>query len=426
MAQEDKLYDLSIASVREACENYIIKKDLSLFINRSNMEDIPLIGLSYPDWEEEFVIENQHYQGFVQNEKQCMVLARLSLKDSLTPSAEPIVVEATVLCTLQDEKIFYSCVHMSNPKRKALLYDPDVMNDSVYKKYLDYMYDLVIEYRFNDNAFIYSKSKYQALFHNEGDFISIDQWFWDMCSKYVIEEDMEKMDMFRAVDVRKRIKNKDYIIKTHIRIHRDEDEIIWLKLVFALLPNKDETAIENVFILIKDCSVEMAEKMTNIMYARVDSLTQIWNRRYSEELIGKRIKAYGKGVFIIFDIDNFKNVNDIFGHMTGDELLRQISHIVSEKATEDDVFGRLGGDEFVLYLCGDSDKCIDRFAEIHKKMHFDHYENDNKIEIHCSAGVAVIPNADATFYDLYEAADKVLYEAKRLGKNTYKIDPMNN
>lgn len=425
MGQENKLYDLSIASVKEACEKYLLHKDLTLFVNRSNMEDIPLIGICVPDWQEEFQIENEHYQGFVQNENQCMVLARLSLKDTLFPS-ESIVVDTTVLCTLKGESIEFSCVHMTNPKRKALLYDPDVMKDSNYKNLLDRMYDLIIEYRFHDNSFVYSREKYRKLFHKDGDFISIDQWFWDMCSNYVTDEDLEKMDMFRAIDVRKRIKNKDYVIKTNIRIHRETDEIIWLKLVFALLPNKSESSIESVFILIKDCSIEMAEKMTNIMYARVDSLTQIWNRRYTEELIAKRIKAGISGIFVIFDIDNFKNVNDIFGHMTGDELLRKISHIVSENSSEADVFGRLGGDEFVLYLCGDYQDSIRRFSEIHKKMRFDYYENDAKIEIHCSAGVAVASHSELTFYDLYEAADKALYDAKRAGKNTYKIDMMEN
>lgn len=426
MTQEEKLYDLSIASVKEACENYLIHKDLTLFINRSNMEDIPLIGLSAPDWEEEFQIVNEHYQGYVQNENQCMVLARISLEDKNRPFYERIVVDTTVLCTQKGDSIAYSCVHMTNPKKKALLYDPDVMKDSNYKNLLDCMYDLIFEYHFHDNSFAYSHEKYQNLFHKDADFISMDQWFWDMCSNYVIEEDLEKMDMFRAIDVRKRIKNKEYVINTTIRIRRDFEEIIWLKLVFALLPNKSETAIENVFILIKDCSVEMAEKMTNIMYARVDSLTQIWNRRYTEELISKRIKANGNGIFIIFDIDNFKNVNDIFGHMTGDVLLQKISHIVSENSTEHDVFGRLGGDEFVLYLYGNSQDCINRFADIHQKMHFDYFENGAKIEIHCSAGVAAVVHNELTFYDLYEAADKALYEAKRAGKNTYSINMMEN
>lgn len=424
MAQENTLYDLSIASVKEACEKYLLEKDLTIFINRSNMEDIPLIGLCTPDWKEEYQIETDHYAGYVQNPTQCMVLARIVLKDKLSPTSDSIVVDVTVLCTLDAETIHFASVHMTNPKKKVLLYSPDVLNDSSYQKLLDCMYDLVVEYRFHDNAFIYDKTRYQKLFHKDTNFISMDEWFWDMCSNYVFEEDLEKMDMFRAVDVRKRIRNKEYVIKTNIRIHREEDELIWLKLIFALVPNENDI-IEKVFILMKDCSVEMAEKMTNIMYAQVDSLTQIWNRRYTEELICKRIKSTGNGLFIIFDIDNFKNVNDIFGHMTGDELLRKISHIVSEKATEDDVFGRLGGDEFVLYLSGDSSESLIRFDAIFENMKFDYYENDNKIDIHCSAGAAVISNAELTFNDLYEAADKVLYEAKRAGKNTYKVNMMN-
>lgn len=424
MIQQLSLHDLSIASVKEACENYLLKKDLSLFVNRTNMEDVPLIGLSTPDWDEEFQIESEHYQGYEQSADQCMVLARIALKDKRTPSSDSFLVDATVLCTLKGEKIEYASVHMTNPKRKAFLYDPDVMDDSCYRKLLDCMYDLVVEYRFHDNAFIYSKEKYKALFHKEASFLSMDQWFWEMCSSFVIKEDLEKMDMFRAVDVRKRIRNKEYVFQTSIRIKRDPDELVWLRLIFALLPDQKDSSVSKAFILMKDCSVEMAEKMTNIMYARVDSLTQIWNRRYAEELICKRIKTNGNGLFIIFDIDNFKNANDIFGHMTGDELLRKISHIVSEKAQEDDVFGRLGGDEFILYLSGDYEESINRFSEIIENMKFDYYENDTQIKIHCSAGVAVVNRADISFFDLYEAADKVLYEAKRLGKNTYKIDMM--
>ncbi len=424
MTQENVLYTSSIASVKEACEKYLLEKDVTLFINYSNMEDIPLIGLCTPDWEEEFQIENEHYQGFVQNKNQCMVLARIVLNDKLSPLSSSIIVDVTVLCTLKDEKIEFTSAHMTNPKRKTLLYDPDIMDDSSYRKLLDCMYDLVIEYNFNDNAFVYSKEKYRKLFGKEEAFISMDQWFWDMCSNFVVEEDLEKMDMFRAVDVRKCINKKEYVIQREIRIKRQEDELVWLRLIFALVPNTQDSSVEKVFILIKDCSAEMAEKMTNIMYARIDSLTQIWNRRYAEELISKRIKANGNGIFVIFDIDNFKSVNDIFGHMTGDELLKKISRIVSEKVTEEDVFGRLGGDEFVLYLSGDRNNCINRFSEIIENMKFDYYENDNQIEIHCSAGVAIVTDKELTFNHLYEAADKVLYEAKRMGKNTYRVHLM--
>lgn len=421
MATENNLYDLSITSVKEACETYLLKKDCTLFINRSNMEDVPLVGLSTPDWEEEFTIEAEHYNGYIQNEYQCMVFARIVLKDKLTALSDSIVVDVTVLCTLKDNTIYFASVHMTNPKRKTLISESEMLSDSTYRKLLECMYDLIIEYKFNDNVFLYNKDKYRQLFHRDTNFINVDQWFWDMCD-CVVEEDAENLDIFRSIDTRKRIKNKDYILKTEIRIKRDKDEIIWLRLLFVCLPNQDASSIEKVFILLKDCSAEMAEKMKNIMYARIDSLTQIWNRRYAEELICKNVTSSGKGLFAIFDIDNFKNVNDIFGHMTGDDLLRKISHMVSEKITEEDVFGRLGGDEFVLYLSGDYSERIHNFADIIKSLKFDYHENNTNFKIHCSAGVVAVKNKDLTFSELYEAADKALYAAKGSGKNTYIVN----
>ena len=98
------------------------------------------------------------------------------------------------------------------------------------------MYDLTMEYRFNDNVFLYDKDKYEQLFHRKTEFLNMDQWFWDICSNHVVEEDWEKMDMFRSLDIRRRLKNRDYILKTEVRIKRKKDEIIWLILIFVFLP----------------------------------------------------------------------------------------------------------------------------------------------------------------------------------------------
>ena len=214
--------------------------------------------------------------------------------------------------------------------------------------------------------------------------------------------------------------NKDYVFQTHIRIKRDE-EYIWTKITFVFIPTTDELEVDRVFILIQDYSSAMAERMTNLMYARIDALTQTWNRRYSEELISNRIKSNTSGLFSIFDVDDFKIVNDLFGHITGDQLLKKISHVVSESISEEDVFGRLGGDEFVLYLKGDFDDCLTHFISIMEKLKFNYFENDRKISITCSAGVAKIKGRRTSFTELYESADAALYDAKRSGKSTYKI-----
>lgn len=414
------LYDLSVNAVEESCRRYLVDKDLNGFFERTNQEDIPLVGLSTPDWEEKFQIESDHYQGYIQSENLCMVSGRVTLKDMKKMDADEIVADITVLCSMVEKDIRYVSVHMTNPKRKTLTYNPDMMLDSEYRRLLDYMYDFVIEYRINDNALTYSKNKYRELFHKEANFVNMDQWFWDMCSNFVVKQDVEKMDMFRGNDIRKRLKNKDYMFETDIRIKRDRDEIVWLKLNFALVPNENETSIEKTFILMKDYSDEMAEKMTNIMYARMDPLTNIWNRRYAEELIAKKVASKGSGVFAIFDIDHFKSVNDVYGHLTGDELLKEICHIVSERITEDDVFGRLGGDEFVLYLANDDGYGLQRFTDIFESMRFQYSEDNIVMDIHCSAGALLVKDKNSTFDTLYDMADNILYEAKRAGRGMFK------
>lgn len=420
---EDFLYEKSVASVKEACHRYWIEKNTDLFVGRSSMVEIPLIGLSEPDWRETYIIASEHYQGYVQSETQCMVAVRMALCEQNQKNNEEIIVDATVLCSLVGDDIKYASVHITNPKRKTLTYNPDMMTDSYYSKLLTYMYDLVIEYKMSDNVLTYSKSKYQELFHKNGNFVSLDQWFWDMCTNFVVEQDLEKMDMFRGNDIRKRLRNKDYVFDTDVRIKRDEGEIVWLKMIFAFVPGENGESIEKVFIMIKDYTEEMSEKMKNIMFARVDALTQIWNRRYTEELINKKIKNSGQGIFIIFDVDNFKTVNDLYGHLTGDDLLKKIAESISKNLSEEEVVGRLGGDEFVMYLSGgDTKEDMEHVSDVLNTIRFSYSENGISMDIHCSAGVTFVKDKNVKFDTLYKEADKALYEAKRAGRNTFRIE----
>lgn len=418
---EQLLYEKCIESVQEACRKYWLEKKDTLFVERVAMTDIPLIGISEPDWTESFMVISEHYQGFIQTEDLCMVVARGALKDSKKMDSQEIIVDVSVLCKLVGDEIKYVTVHMTNPKRAALTYNPDKMKDTHYRGLLDHMYDLVMEYKMSDNVFTYSKNKFKELFHKEEHFVSIDQMFWHFCSNYVVEQDCEKMDMFRGNDIYKRLKNKDYVFETEVRVKRD-DGIIWLKLKFALIPSDNGEVVENVFILINDITKEVAEKMENIVYARVDSLTQSWNRRYTEELVREKISKNGRGTFVIFDVDSFKTVNDTYGHITGDELLKRISSFVSKQMGENDVFGRLGGDEFILYFDGiNNGEGEKRIADLLEAVKFRYCENDICMEMHCSAGVSYVYNNMVEFDVLYKSADKALYEAKKAGRNTYRI-----
>lgn len=151
----------------------------------------------------------------------------------------------------------------------------------------------------------------------------------------------------------------------------------------------------------------------------IDSLTKLYNRSYfyvkiKEEF--KRFKRY-KTTFslIILDIDNFKKVNDQFGHQKGDEILLKLGFILNKYKRELDICARYGGEEFALILPHtDSNEAKIISERIRKKI--EHYfKKDFKITI--SIGLSNCPESSTRIQTLIKKTDEALYESKESGKN---------
>ena len=156
--------------------------------------------------------------------------------------------------------------------------------------------------------------------------------------------------------------------------------------------------------------------------ARKDPLTNIWNRKYLEDDIEKYFNLKNRGVFIIFDVDNFKKVNDTYGHMFGDSILCKFTSILSDKTGPKDVAARMGGDEFAIFLKGEySDDEINRYCDM--ILEAVHVEMRDEVEVtynpSISIGISVAPDDGTDFQTLYNKADKALYYVKQNGKDNY-------
>lgn len=417
------LYDLSIQTVKKACERYWLDKDVSYFMNRMCTEDAPAIGLDCGDEDGFYKIEESSYKAYVQNDNTCIVTADLILYDTEKVFMFKENVEVTVMCVQEDGEIRFQAVHMSMKRKKVALLDTSKSPSFYYKKLMRNLCDLLIETKAEGDSFVFNEDEYYELFRERRKFTNMDQWFWHLCENFVLEQDLEKLDLFRDSDVEKRLLNDDLVIDTTFRIKREQDEIIWVHMVIAFILDITGETIGDVFIMLSDCTKEMTEKMNNLEFARMDFLTHTWNRRYTEELIEEKMRENKNGIFILFDIDKFKNVNDSYGHLTGDDLLIKICANVADKLYEGDVFGRLGGDEFVLWLAGSGDKEADkiRIWEIFESTKFHYMEKGVEMDIHCSAGVVFYDEDVSDFEELYARADKAMYQAKGAGRNTIVI-----
>lgn len=418
-----KIQELSIAAVKEACHKYLVDKDMSSFFDYTTSVDIPRVGVCDPAWSGFYMITSEHYNAYEQSDELCLVFAKIALRDSRDIENEEIIADATIMCRLEDDRIKFTSIHISKEDGNQVVTDRNQQAYSYYRKSLSYVFDVILEYQMMNNEFIYDRERYRELFQVNTNFVSMDQWFWHMCTESIHPDDTECMDIFRDMDIRKRITNNDNVVYKNVRIKNPKKGYIWVRLTIIFIPNQRNTNFDRVFIFIKNIDDEMCEKMNTLMIAREDSLTGIWNRYYTEKLINKHLSKEQTGIFILMDVDKFKQVNDCYGHITGDEILVNIARRVSNVISNEDVFGRIGGDEFVLFLaeCGTEKENMARISRIMNAIQFDYSEFGLDMSIHCSAGVTNVGPTRNSFNDLYAIADKALYEAKAAGRNTFRI-----
>jgi diguanylate cyclase (GGDEF)-like protein len=167
--------------------------------------------------------------------------------------------------------------------------------------------------------------------------------------------------------------------------------------------------------------IDNQEKLTDKIkrLSEEDYLTKLHNRRKIHEILQNEIsrsKRYNSTfAVILLDIDNFKTTNDKFGHNAGDQLLVQISDIISNTIRESDIASRWGGEEFLVFCPHTS---IDGAFSLAEKLR-NNIENNEFEEIGyktSSFGVSQIEHAD-TVQSLIQRADEALYSAKNSGKN---------
>lgn len=155
-----------------------------------------------------------------------------------------------------------------------------------------------------------------------------------------------------------------------------------------------------------------------------DALTGLWNRKYIEKYVNSFLENQHDGCLMMIDMDNFKGINDNYGHDEGDNVLKTLADILTSSTREKDVACRLGGDEFILFLhhisTDDQAKLIaERILFNVRKQISDIY---HKVQTSVSIGVAYQSDDIKEFREFYEKADALLYKAKENGKNNFAIE----
>ncbi len=249
-----------------------------------------------------------------------------------------------------------------------------------------------------------------------------------MRSNLVYSEDLDTFDTcFCAENVVTPLCDGESVVECELRMTTGADgEPVWYSATFLRV----DYSIDfngNVVLILSDINhhkeVEArAEQLSQ--WVERDPLTGLYNKKAAQTLIDAYLSGEGKNsrhTMLFCDLDDFKSVNDTFGHPFGDALLSSVADKFSQTFRREDILCRIGGDEFVVLMKNASGRS---YVSHRANLLLDHMKQaldlgDHRVTITMSVGIASYPEGGSTYSELLQNADKAMYVSKFNGKNQY-------
>jgi diguanylate cyclase (GGDEF)-like protein/PAS domain S-box-containing protein len=199
-------------------------------------------------------------------------------------------------------------------------------------------------------------------------------------------------------------------------------------LKLMVCPVLDEERRFQGSVLIHEDITQAREAQNQLSFlAERDPLTGLFNRRRFERELAERLEQAGRShervALFFFDLDEFKSVNDLFGHRMGDQVLLQVAGEIRGQLRRSEFFARIGGDEFALVVNNADDDQIRSLAERLMRVigGLSIQLGEVRLSLTSSLGIAISPDHTRDALELISHADAAMYQAKDAGKNTWRI-----
>lgn len=183
-------------------------------------------------------------------------------------------------------------------------------------------------------------------------------------------------------------------------------------------------AVGILLILFDTWRISSKEQKHLMISASTDALTGVSNKKYTEEEINRWLEEAPEDsmqVFFMLDFDDFKSINDVYGHRIGDDALREMGRLLKQDFRQGDILGRIGGDEFAALMKNVNDRGVIEYRAERLCAHLREVRlaDAPDCRLKCSIGISYAPKDGKSYVELYEHADEALYKAKESGKNGF-------
>lgn len=296
-------------------------------------------------------------------------------------------------------------------------------NEKIYRSALELTCERVFEADLTHNRLIYGHRIYQRAFPFLKTEI-FDDMVRSIAEHAVFEEDAEK---YRAAFSRRSLLEAFRIsgtteINLEYREKNPSGELPWVSATVILLSGSQDDSLK-VIGYVKNIDAKKRRELEILKLSQKDGLTGLYNKKFTQSLIEDFLAGEGTAghhAAIMIDIDNFKRINDTFGHIQGDAALTVVAQKLFGLFRSSDVVGRVGGDEFFILMQNYSspDSLIEKLHAVRDLFGKVRLEEAD-FRISGSIGVSLYPEDGTDYRDLYKKADIALYYSKAHGKDRF-------
>ena len=273
--------------------------------------------------------------------------------------------------------------------------------------------DKILYMHIGKQGMISTKSSYMSMSYGEV--------IRDIVLNTVVDESQEEIEKF--FDLERLLKDyeqgKTFAETEFLRRSDSDADPRWLHAACQIKESPELNEV-HAFFLIFDIDNYRRTNTAMIALIERDTLTGLYNRRTAGDLIKKFLTEKNFFAFIILDLDNFKQINDRFGHDCGDNVIKNAALQMRKHFADKGIIARLGGDEFLVILSelspDEVDERLKNFSLMKKSVEY----KDLTVTYTMSIGYSLFPEQSKNYHELYQNADMALYDAKMSGKNICK------
>ena len=290
---------------------------------------------------------------------------------------------------------------------------------ALFKKATEQLYDSIYELNLTKNCYVGKQTEEYFKSLGAGG-LPFDQGLRVIARKQIKEEFREGyVSMFTPENAIREYEAGNNHLQYDFMISQNGEDYHWIRVETFLFYSEEDSSV-HMFSYRRNIDAEKKREWQ----AAIDEMTTLLSKKATERLIDKQLserpdKMYA---FFIFDIDEFKMVNDRYGHSFGDFCICSFSDILKSHFREGDILGRIGGDEFAAFIQVSDTECVEEKVKIlSSALHTVIGRGDIRCSVTASIGIALYPRDGATFEDLYQQADRALYDTKQRGKDGFTI-----